>query len=187
MRTITVEEHFTPPGFLDGPGRQLKEAPPVEGRPSAARRSSHSLATSVTGRIAEIGCAAGIDMQVLSLNAPGNEQLEPAESALRLARASNDFLSHGAVQANILTALPALPRCRRSCRTGPPSSSSAASVSSAFAARCSTATSAAVTSTTNRSGRSSSAPKRSMRRSTCIRRDRRRRWSTRNIQASRRR
>ena len=26
MRTITLEEHFAPPGFLDGPGRQLKEA-----------------------------------------------------------------------------------------------------------------------------------------------------------------
>ena len=25
MRTITVEEHFAPPGFLDGPGRELKE------------------------------------------------------------------------------------------------------------------------------------------------------------------
>ena len=26
MRTITLEEHFAPPGFLDGAGRQLKEA-----------------------------------------------------------------------------------------------------------------------------------------------------------------
>ena len=25
MRTITLEEHFAPPGFLDGPGRELKE------------------------------------------------------------------------------------------------------------------------------------------------------------------
>ncbi len=26
MRTITVEEHFAPPGFLDGPGKDLKES-----------------------------------------------------------------------------------------------------------------------------------------------------------------
>ena len=25
MRTITLEEHFATPGFLDGPGRKLKE------------------------------------------------------------------------------------------------------------------------------------------------------------------
>jgi len=25
MRTITLEEHFAYPGFLEGPGRQLKE------------------------------------------------------------------------------------------------------------------------------------------------------------------
>ena len=25
MRTITLEEHFATPGFLDGPGRDLKE------------------------------------------------------------------------------------------------------------------------------------------------------------------
>jgi uncharacterized protein len=25
MRTITLEEHFASPGFLDGPGRELKE------------------------------------------------------------------------------------------------------------------------------------------------------------------
>ena len=26
MRTITLEEHFAPPGFLDGAGRQLRDA-----------------------------------------------------------------------------------------------------------------------------------------------------------------
>jgi hypothetical protein len=25
MRTITLEEHFAPPGFLDGAGRQLRD------------------------------------------------------------------------------------------------------------------------------------------------------------------
>jgi hypothetical protein len=25
MRTITLEEHYATPGFLDGPGRKLKE------------------------------------------------------------------------------------------------------------------------------------------------------------------
>ena len=43
--------------------------------------------------------AAGIDMQVLSLNAPGNEQLEPAEAAA-LARDSNEFLADAVTQAS---------------------------------------------------------------------------------------
>ncbi len=124
MRTITLEEHFAPPGFFDGPGRQLKEAQLKGG--ARGEKIIAQLADVGAGRIAEMD-AAGIDMQVLSLNAPGNEQLEPAESAA-LARASNDFL-HEAVRKHPdrfagLAALPTLmpdkaaaelDRCVRQC------------------------------------------------------------------------
>jgi len=124
MRTITLEEHFAPPGFLDGAGRQLKEAQLKLG--ARGEKIIAQLGDVGAGRIAEMD-AAGIDMQVLSLNAPGNEQLEPVESAA-LARASNDFL-HDAVRAHPdrfagLAALPTLlpdkaaaelERCVRQC------------------------------------------------------------------------
>jgi predicted TIM-barrel fold metal-dependent hydrolase len=88
MRTITLEEHFTTPGFLNGPGRVFTEL--------AARTGDHMVrilekARDVgEGRIAEMD-AAHIDMQVLSLNAPGVEQLDGAEAAV-LAREANDFV-----------------------------------------------------------------------------------------------
>ena len=94
MRTITVEEHFTPPGFLDGPGRQLRD--------NTARRGARGaeileqLVDVGDRRIADMD-AAGIDMQVLSINAPGTEQMEAADAST-LARASNDFLSHAVKQ-----------------------------------------------------------------------------------------
>ena len=42
MRTITLEEHFAPPGFLDGPGRELKDLAHAAGL-SPARVSPHVL------------------------------------------------------------------------------------------------------------------------------------------------
>ncbi len=88
MRTITLEEHFVTPGFLDGPGRKLKER---------AERSGGALANLVAelvdvgdGRIAAMD-AAGIDVQALSLTAPGVEQLE-GEEAKEVAREANAVL-----------------------------------------------------------------------------------------------
>jgi predicted TIM-barrel fold metal-dependent hydrolase len=89
MRTITLEEHFATPGFLDGPGRDLREQARQVG--SRAERLMRDLCDIGEGRIAQMD-AAGIDVQVLSLTSPGVEQLEAAE-ALALARDANDALA----------------------------------------------------------------------------------------------
>ena len=89
MRTITLEEHFATPGFLDGPGRDLKEQAGQVG--SQAERLMRDLCDIGEGRIVQMD-AAGIDMQVVSLTAPGVEQLEAAE-AVALARDTNDALA----------------------------------------------------------------------------------------------
>jgi uncharacterized protein len=106
MRTITLEEHFATPGFLDGPGRDLKEqARQVGGR---AERLMADLCDLGEGRIAQMD-AAGIDMQVVSLTAPGVEQLEAAE-AVALARDTNDALAEAiARRPTRLSGLAALP------------------------------------------------------------------------------
>lgn len=89
MRTITVEEHFASPEFFDGPARFVRErAEKIGGRYSY-----------VMGRLTDLGAqrladmdAAGIDMQLLSLSAPGVEQMEAAD-AIAMARATNDYLA----------------------------------------------------------------------------------------------
>lgn len=89
MRTITLEEHFAMPGFFAGPGRELKNrAEKVGGRYAnlIAR-----LCDVGAERLAEMD-AAGIDMQVLSLTAPGVEQLDAAD-AVALAREANDYVA----------------------------------------------------------------------------------------------
>ncbi len=89
MRTITLEEHFAGPGFLDGPGRGLKEqALNFGGR---AAKLLEQLCELGDKRIAEMD-SAQIDMQVLSLTSPGAEQLDAAE-APAFARETNDFLA----------------------------------------------------------------------------------------------
>jgi predicted TIM-barrel fold metal-dependent hydrolase len=86
MRTITLEEHYATPAFLDGPGRKLKEqASRFGGR---AAELFDELCDLGEKRIAEMD-AAGIDMQVLSLTSPGTEQLE-ATAATAVAREAND-------------------------------------------------------------------------------------------------
>ncbi len=91
MRIITLEEHFATPGFLDGPGQDLKNAAlKFEGR---ATQLIEGLTDIADKRIAAMD-AAGIDMQVLSLTSPGTEQLDAAD-AIALSREVNDFLAAG--------------------------------------------------------------------------------------------
>jgi uncharacterized protein len=89
LRTITLEEHFASPAFLEGPGKELKERAANFG--ARAAYLFEQLSDLGEKRIAEMD-KAGIDVQVLSLTAPGVEQLDPAD-ALALARESNDFLA----------------------------------------------------------------------------------------------
>jgi predicted TIM-barrel fold metal-dependent hydrolase len=84
LRTIALEEHFAIPEYMEGPGRGLM-------RQSQMARVIEQLLEIGDRRIAEMD-AAGIDMQVLSLNSPGVEQLEP-NAAVNLARKVNDSLA----------------------------------------------------------------------------------------------
>jgi len=91
-RTIALEEHFATPAFFDGPGRELRDrasSGPYGERGAAAL--FEQLADLGEGRIAAMD-AAGIGVQVLSLTAPGVEQLD-ARDAIPLARDINDRLA----------------------------------------------------------------------------------------------
>jgi uncharacterized protein len=88
LRTITLEEHFVSPGWLAGPGRDFAEQ--LRGRGAPGTRIVEQLQDVGDGRMAEMD-AAGIDMQVLSLNSPGVEQAD-VEEQVAIARESNDFL-----------------------------------------------------------------------------------------------
>lgn len=81
MRVIALEEHYAITEFLQGPGTWL------------ASRAGIVEPTSDLGdgRIAAMD-EAGVDLAVLSLAAPGVEQLDPDE-AVRLARDCNDRLA----------------------------------------------------------------------------------------------
>jgi predicted TIM-barrel fold metal-dependent hydrolase len=94
MRYITIEEHFASPAFLAGPGREFME----RFRNSGARgaRLIEQLQDVGSKRIAEMD-AAGIDMQVISLNAPGVEQAE-ADVQVSVAREANDLLAEAVKQ-----------------------------------------------------------------------------------------
>ena len=89
MRTITVEEHYATPAFLDGPAHALKER--ALGPEIRMRGVPELLCDVDERRIANMD-AAGIDVQVLSLTAPGTEQLDAAE-VITCAREINDFLA----------------------------------------------------------------------------------------------
>jgi predicted TIM-barrel fold metal-dependent hydrolase len=89
VRTITLEEHFASPGFLDGPGHGLKEQALKFG--GSAAKLLEQLCDLGDKRVEEMD-AAHIDMQILSLTSPGAEQLEAAEAAT-FARGTNDYLA----------------------------------------------------------------------------------------------
>jgi predicted TIM-barrel fold metal-dependent hydrolase len=89
LRYITVEEHFASPAFLAGPGREFTERLRNSGPRFA--KIVEQLQDVGSKRIAEMD-AAGIDMQVISLNAPGVEQAE-ADVQVAVARDANDVLA----------------------------------------------------------------------------------------------
>jgi predicted TIM-barrel fold metal-dependent hydrolase len=89
MRVIAVEEHFVTPAFVAGPGKVSTEHFRTS-RPGGAAIID-KLSDVGDKRVAEMD-AAGIDMQVLSLNSPGVEQAEP-DVAIACARDANDFLA----------------------------------------------------------------------------------------------
>ncbi len=92
IRTITLEEHYATPAFMDGPGRQITaQAQAAHAHPQVAAGYAQlieQLCDLDDRRIADMD-AAGIDVQVLSLTSPGVEQLDATE-AVALARDSND-------------------------------------------------------------------------------------------------
>jgi predicted TIM-barrel fold metal-dependent hydrolase len=71
------------------PGRGFLER--LRNRGASGTKIFEQLQDVGDGRIAEMD-AAGIDMQVLSLNAPGVEQAD-VEEQVAIARESNDFLA----------------------------------------------------------------------------------------------
>jgi hypothetical protein len=88
MKIIAVEEHFVTPAFVVGPGKISTER----------FRTSRPDGSVIVDRLVDVGDkrvaemdAAGIDMQVLSLNSPGVEQSEP-QDAIDCSRDANDFL-----------------------------------------------------------------------------------------------
>jgi predicted TIM-barrel fold metal-dependent hydrolase len=89
MRTITVEEHYATLDFMEGPGRSLKER--AQG-PEIRMRGVPELLCDLDERRITNMDTAGIDVQVLSLTAPGTEQFDTAEAITR-AREINDFLA----------------------------------------------------------------------------------------------
>src|SRR5215218_10037968 len=95
IRTITLEEHYATPAFMEGPGQDLKaQAEAARDHPQVAAgyaKLIEQLCDLDAGRIAAMD-AAGIDVQVLSLTSPGVEQLEASE-AVALAREANDLLA----------------------------------------------------------------------------------------------
>lgn len=88
MRTVTVEEHFISPTFVTGAGKAFVENLQKAGPKGA--QIIERLKEVGSKRIAEMD-ADNIDVQLLSLNSPGTEQLDAAD-AIVTAQEANDFL-----------------------------------------------------------------------------------------------
>jgi predicted TIM-barrel fold metal-dependent hydrolase len=92
MRVIAIEEAYATEAFLAGPGQELlRQAEAAREHPRVAHgieRLVRQLGDLGEGRIAAMD-AAGIEVQVLSLTAPGVEQLDPAD-AVPMARDANE-------------------------------------------------------------------------------------------------
>ena len=90
FRTITLEEHYASPAFMEGPGRQLAERARTQPMATISTHLVDQLLDLDDLRLADMD-AAGIDMQVLSLNSPGVEQLA-STAAVAAAHEANDYL-----------------------------------------------------------------------------------------------
>ncbi len=94
MRIITLEEHFAPQAYLEGPAKEMK----------ADSQNPESPFYGIPEKLSDLGEKriaamddAGIDMQVLSLTSPGTEQLGAAE-AMAYAEESNNVIALAAQQ-----------------------------------------------------------------------------------------
>jgi predicted TIM-barrel fold metal-dependent hydrolase len=91
MRTITLEEHYATPAFMEASKHRLRD--------QARKVSDRGPGPTLVDRLCDLGDsrieemdAAGIDVQVLSLTSPGVQQMEAAE-AVAIAREQNDYLA----------------------------------------------------------------------------------------------
>jgi len=87
IRKIAVEEHFLSPGFEE------YWAPTVVDLPSKRREEFHARLTDFGEMRLKAMDAAGIERCVLSLAGPGVQAETDAATAIRRARAANDFLA----------------------------------------------------------------------------------------------
>jgi predicted TIM-barrel fold metal-dependent hydrolase len=89
IRTITLEEHYATPAFLEASKHHLRDR--AKKVPGPGPTLMDRLCDLGDLRIQEMD-AAGIDLQVLSLTSPGVQQMEAAE-AVAIAREQNDYLA----------------------------------------------------------------------------------------------
>jgi predicted TIM-barrel fold metal-dependent hydrolase len=89
MRTITLEEHFATPAYLEGTHHEIVRQ--AANKHPRALKIIPQLTDLGAGRIAQMD-AAGIGMQIVSLTSPGTEQLEAADAIVH-ARETNDYLA----------------------------------------------------------------------------------------------